>query len=232
MPSPNSGKTGVPPASIQRQGKWNFLRISAWLVSVVLHPLLMVSYAFLLMKFGIRERTLMASHENSSLLLPEILAFTVVIPFLFILLFRLAGWIKSLSMEDSRDRHLPHFATFCIYFSYAILLREQQDTPAILIAVLAGTSLCILLVGFITVFWKISSHMAGIGGFTGFLLGLSLCGSAGYFLFPMVGGILCSCGVAAARYYLKAHNPAQLLAGFFLGMVSSSVSVCFFAELF
>jgi len=197
-----------------------------------MHPLLMVSYAVLLMEAGVEENILPASAEKFRSLLLKIMVLTVLIPVLFILLFRLAGWLKSLSMEDPKDRHLPHLMTFCVYILSAFLICGQKDVPAILMPMLTGTSVCILLVGLITVFWKISSHMAGIGGFTGFIIGLSLCGSAGFLLLPLMGVLLGSLAVAAARYYLKAHNPAQLLAGFFLGMVSSSVSVCFFAKLF
>ena len=197
-----------------------------------MHPLLMVSYAVLLMGAGVEENMVPASPEKFRSLLLKIMVLTVLIPVMFILLFRLAGWLKSLSMEDPKDRHLPHSMTFCVYMFSAFLYCGQEDVPAILMPMLTGTSVCILLVGLITVFWKISSHMAGIGGFTGFIIGLFLCSSAGNLLLPLMGGMLCSLAVAAARYYLKAHKPAQLLAGFFLGMVSSSVSVCFFAELF
>lgn len=178
------------------------------------------------------ERSLPLFSGRKEGVILEILILTFLIPSLFIILFRLAGWLKSLAMEDPKDRHLPHFMTFCVYTGSIFFLRGQKEVPDLLTEMLTGTSLCILLVGIITVFWKISSHMAGIGGFTGFLLGFYLCGSEADLLLPLLGGILCSCVVAAARFYLKAHNPAQLLAGFFLGMVSSSVSVCFFAELF
>ena len=97
---------------------------------------------------------------------------------------------------------------------------------------LPGTALCIGLVGLITFWWKISSHLAGIGGISGFFLAFFFMSGRQEFLLLLFLSLLAAVLIATARWYLKAHDKSQLIAGFFLGMLCSSVSVCFFAELF
>lgn len=165
-------------------------------------------------------------------LLGHLLLFTVLIPAALIGVSARMGWIKSLRMENPADRHFPHLFTFLMYLLTGIFLDRLIPVPELLPLMITGTAVCIGLVGLITVFWKISSHMAGSGGLTGFFIAFIFKGLYEDFILLFSLSLLLALLVAGSRYYLKAHNLPQLLAGFFLGMLCSSISVCFFAELF
>jgi hypothetical protein len=74
--------------------------------------------------------------------------------------------------------------------------------------------------------------MVGMGGLLGFQLFIARQAVPASFFLPIIISILLCGAVASARYFLKAHDGLQLLAGFFLGMVISSATVAFFAGVF
>ena len=65
--------------------------------------------------------------------------------------------------------------------------------------------------------WKVSAHMAGIGGVIGAIIAFSLKLSTNMILalilFVIAAGIL-----GYARIKLKAHTPGQVYTGFFIGL--------------
>ena len=67
-------------------------------------------------------------------------------------------------------------------------------------------------------FWKISLHLIGIGGVLGVFLALQII--KGGLLNLIVALILVSGILAFARLKEKAHSPAQVYAGFLLGVFS------------
>jgi hypothetical protein len=89
--------------------------------------------------------------------------------------------------------------------------------PTVKLFVLGG-GLAILLVTFINIKYKISAHMAGIGGLLGALISLS------YLLkFDMtyyyIGIVLVAGILASSRLKLNEHKPSQLYTGFTLGLL-------------
>lgn len=132
---------------------------------------------------------------------------------------------------------LPLFKRFKLIHSYELDLKQEIVYP-VLVAVgfafvgfwLIGRFpytniiqqlylvLIILLSGFsiITLRWKMSMHMTGMGALCGFLLilGLKYLGDVRYIfmLMLMLSGLLASC-----RLYLEKHTPAQIYAGFLFG---------------
>jgi membrane-associated phospholipid phosphatase len=93
---------------------------------------------------------------------------------------------------------------------------------------MGAIALSVILTAFITHFWKISSHMVGIGGIIGFLFSVVLKTHNYSLEYPLLVGVVASGAVASSRLYLHAHNFLQIVAGFFLGMVISWSAVYFF----
>ena len=89
-----------------------------------------------------------------------------------------------------------------------------------------GAGISILFSFFINFFWKISAHAIGVGGIVGATLGISyrlMIDLRMILLFTIIAaGIVCY-----ARLRLKAHEPTQVYAGFFLGMVTELVLMIF-----
>lgn len=123
--------------------------------------------------------------------------------------------INSLEMEDKTERRLPYLITASFYILTYYLL-QKFNLSILVYLVMLGASSAILISMFINFKWKISAHMVGIGGLIGVLIGLSLRLQMNFtfliVLFILLAGIL-----GTSRLILKAHVPAQIFVGFFVG---------------
>lgn len=125
--------------------------------------------------------------------------------------------IHSLEMDSKEERKIPYLLTAVFYFAESYFL-IRLDLPVLLQSLMLGATLLILLALIINIFWKISSHMIGIGGICGIMLAISyrmqidLHGTL-MALFVLAGLI------AFSRLRLNAHSAAQVYVGFFLGLI-------------
>ena len=92
--------------------------------------------------------------------------------------------------------------------------KERRVVPYVI------SILCYFLCALINIGWGVSSHTAAIGGVTGGLLAFSLIFNFNpvWWLCVM---ILLAGIVATSRMILRQHTLAQVLAGFFLGLVTA-----------
>lgn len=110
------------------------------------------------------------------------------------------------------------FISGLIFFAGYYFLSLIHSVPTFVLKYISATIITIYASLIITFYWKISIHMVGIGGLAGgllafaFMLGLDI-----HLLMSLIFAVAGLIGVA--RLYLKAHNPAQVYAGFMLGFV-------------
>lgn len=154
---------------------------------------------------------------------------TFGVPALLIYFLYRASYLRSLTLDDRTDRHLPYLVTGLIYagltFVFATRLQLVSRVAPEIAVVLGSITLSILLVGLISLAWKISAHGVGIGGTLGALAGIThKFGETDLFwlvlLFVGLTGLL-----ASARLHLNAHTPAQVGAGLVLGLLVSLSAV-------
>lgn len=203
----------------------------AWFLSVFFHPLFIPTISAMVI-FRFAPELLPLTAEGRQGILGFLFISTFLLPAGAIGLLWASGLIGSFSMDERKDRHLPHLTAFLCYLGAALLLDYFLPTLRLPFCLMLGSAISVGLTGLITLFWKISSHLVGMGGFLGFLLSLARLASPDDFLLPVLAAILLCGALASARYYLRAHDGPQLLAGFFLGMVISSATVAFFAGFF
>lgn len=130
------------------------------------------------------------------------------IPLCYLLLGRKQGWVSD--MELSRREERPRFILVSLTSDVlALLVLRFLGGPQLLI-VLVLTYFCLALVMFtISSFWKISMHMAGVGGFSTALV----------FVFgaPALLALISLPLVAWARWHRRKHTTTQLIAGALAG---------------
>jgi hypothetical protein len=122
--------------------------------------------------------------------------------------------IRNLSLEDRQDRVWMLLVIIILAFLGFWLLRLLAYTEmAQRLYLILVIQLSLVLI--ITLKWKISLHMIGIGSLCGVLLILEYFGFAqGWLMVSFIlAGLLASC-----RLYLKKHSPWQVYIGFLLGM--------------
>ncbi len=186
-------------------------------ISIILHPVLMPTYALL---FIFRSSTYFSSivpEEIKAMLFSIIVLNTLLLPVLISYILVRRGWIKSLEMQKREERLFP-FLTNLVLMSLSAFLIYRLRIPRVFFLLTLGAAVAIAIAIIINTKWKISIHMIGIGGLIGTMFGLSafllidLRMTIIYFL--IVAGLL-----GAARLTLGAHKPSQIYAGFLAGFL-------------
>lgn len=185
------------------------------LISILLHPMFMPLLALHLTLLVLPSLAFTLS--QNLLLIYGILVFsTMILPLVSIFWLMRKGKVSSLEMSNHKERSLPLFKTVIwMSFGYYLLQNLLFYTP-ILKAELLGAILIILLAAIISKFWKISLHLLGIGGVVGVFIALQI--MHGDFLYLLLLFILLSGLLGVARIKQKAHNYAQVYAGFLVGL--------------
>ena len=150
-----------------------------------------------------------------------IFIFGTLIPLLCIFIFYKLKIISDMSLTHQRDRSIPYFCTALSYLVCALAL-YRLAMPMFVSMLMIAAAVALLINSLVTIWWKISAHMTGIGGFLGGILYISY----QFHINPYgwIIAIMLACGmVAAARLYLNAHTPGQVVAGFLNGALCTLI---------
>ena len=155
-----------------------------------------------------------------------VLFFTLIIPISIFPLLKYWNAIESISLDNRKDRFLPLvISTLCFYITHFFILKIGG--PRLISLFTFSMSLASLLVLIITLFWKISLHMTGLGGITALILAITLTYKVDLFTILVIAVVL-SGFLASIRLYLQVHNLSQVLVGYLAGFSSVIVSYYFF----
>lgn len=154
---------------------------------------------------------------------------TFGVPALLIYYLYRSGYVQTIHLSTLADRRLPFFLTAFVYAFLTILFAYRMElisTIAPEIAVLLGSiTLSILIVGIISLYWQISAHTVGLSGVIGIIAGIMLKFGQAELFVPLLFSIVLTGLVGSARLQLNAHTPAQIGAGFALGLSISLAAV-------
>ena len=136
------------------------------------------------------------------------------IPLAYLILGRQRGWVSDLELSRREER--PRFILVSLSSDVlALLVLRFLDGPHLLTMIVL-TYFCLAIVMFaISSFWKISMHMAGVGGFSTALV----------FVFgaPALWALLSLPLVAWARLHRRKHDIPQLVAGALVGAMITAL---------
>lgn len=141
--------------------------------------------------------------------------FTILMPLSAMPILKSQRVISSYFMPTAEERKIPLLLASFLLLVCAFLL-QKINTPMIFPLFINSSSVVILFCALISWKWKISTHMAGIAGLVGLVLGITLKWMIDLRLLLAVL-ILLSGLIGWARLKMQAHTPAQIYAGFGLG---------------
>jgi membrane-associated phospholipid phosphatase len=190
-------------------------------LSNILHPLLMLTYAAILI-FSSTYLCMLPTRVKL-LTVSEVLTFTCLMPIACILLLYKFNIVGHWALRNRADRALPLLINAVAYGVCTFLL-HTQGLPQWALTFYIGATILAFICWAISFWWKISAHAAGIGGAmtVSYIL---------YRTFPLtfplwlplllivLTGLLCS-----IRVYLGRHTMAQVLAGTLLSIVVISTT--------
>ncbi len=188
-------------------------------ISLVFHPLLIPTIGFLvLMNSGFYFSLI--STEAKIIVFIVVFLSTFLTPLISLILMNISSRFQ-LSMDKSTDRVVPLLFSAIFYYVGYFFLGRFSIYPVYRIFLIASIFIIIVLM-LISMKWKISAHMAGIGGLLGALIALSLRleinNSSLIAVLVGIAGL-----VGTSRMVLGKHNSLQIYAGFFLGFAVNFV---------
>lgn len=192
------------------------MRWFARILSIVLHPVFMPLYTLAVLIYLDPRMAWFLHDELRITTLGMIALLTVVFPLVSALLLVHAGLVSNLTMPEGRERIGPYMFTL-FYHGMAWYLLDRLPLHPAIGRFLIGAAIALLIALLITVRWKISLHMVGIGGVAGTFFALGYLSIPVFF--PLVVVVLVLAGaLGTARLVDGAHDRGQVYAGFMLGM--------------
>ncbi len=184
--------------------------------SYLFHPILMSLIGiFIIFNAGIYISDI--PDEYKRFIYTIVFLCNVLIPLTLIPALYLLKNIQHITLNERRERLIPlFFSTICFYLGYYLVSRIS--TIRLIDIFLFSGVIVVMAIMIVSIFWKISIHMAGLGGITGLILMLSFTYTLDMTFFlalvVFISGI-----VASARLALHAHSPMQLIAGYLAGLL-------------
>ena len=192
-------------------------------ISWGLHPFLLPIY----MMAMLLTMTTFAHYPSNVkfYLLWVVVLYAVIIPVLALGVLRSLGRISDYRVDDRRERMLPLLVGALCYILCAITI-AKIPSAMFLRKFMVAAACCEILCLMVSLRWKISLHLTGMGAVVALLVVMNVVG-VGNMMVPLMAAVLCAGALASARLYLGCHNGWQVLAGFCGGFAVSVLAVLF-----
>lgn len=199
------------------------LTLLARAVSWVLHPFLQPLYLVALLL----TCTVFAGYSvRMRLYLTDVVVlYTMIIPALALGVLRWSGRLSDFRLDKRSERIVPLLVGAVCYFLCALTL-GKIESAAFLRKLMLAAACCELMCLFVSLRWKISLHLTGMGALTAMLVVMNFIG-VGNLFGPMCAVVAASGLLAASRLYLGCHNGMQVFAGYCGGFAVATFSVLF-----
>ncbi len=151
--------------------------------------------------------------------------FTILLPSILIHLYRrYQGW-NLIELGHKERRMVPYVISILCYF-FCIYIMDLFHIPHFMSAILSAALFIQVVCALINVWWKISTHMAAIGGVAGalFIFGEFFGFNPVWWLSLVfiLAGLL-----GTSRMILRQHSLAQVTVGFLVGVFCSIIGLIY-----
>ena len=147
---------------------------------------------------------------------------TSVIPLVLMMLLKKHGQISSFQLSNAKERTTPYIYTLICFGFWCFFLKVSMRLPLVLFVVAIGATIAILLITIVNHWWKISAHLTAMGGLFGGICSIALT----YSILPttlIICTLVISLLLMYARLYVNAHTPLQVVCGYILGLIFTSI---------
>ncbi|MEZ4995905.1 MAG: hypothetical protein R2824_36160 [Saprospiraceae bacterium] len=219
------------------------IRSIAHIISLVFHPLLIVTYMLVTLLlinpylFGVNS----ISDPTSKELILRVFLSTFFIPAFSVAMLRFLGLIQSIEMRTKEERIGPYIITGVFYLWMFRNFLDNSNIPTVFTSLMLGSVLGLFIAFFFNIFSKISAHAVGMGGLTAtaviamllfrynsFVINSTILGAfemsmaSLLMLFIFLAGL-----VGTSRLILLAHVPRELYTGFIVGFSAQFIALRF-----
>ena len=204
------------------------LDIAAKVLSVIFYPLFVPTYGIALFCYAHCLHIAPLNTVWMAVAMIGTLLLTCICPIASIWFMVKRGWVKDLMIDDPKERALPYLYAACSFSFWAYLITSVLHAPLFLSFISIGATVAIGLVALINRRWKISAHLTGMGGLVGgifcYCFAIGAIPTTGTYMLWFTLSLL----IMYARIRLNAHTPAQVCAGWLLGMCCTFIPYCIY----
>lgn len=189
-------------------------------ISILLHPILMPFYAYMVLS-GLSNINFLIPIKESIFVSITVFSTTVLMPMSMLFFMRKARIISSYKMQIRQERIYPLSLMIVIYLATYLYI---QNSPVFFVAsttLLFSIITSVIALG-ITYFFKISLHCLGLTTMVALLTMLSLSYGFGH-ISLIISGILLLGLVGTARLALNAHKSNEIYWGYIVGILIASI---------
>jgi len=198
---------------------------AAHFLSTVLSPLLMPTYGIFLVLW-VSVLCLLPYGTRVAVLLVG-MGITCILPLIFVSVLRHFKMVSDLHVEVREERLIPYLFTALCYAVAAYYL-YYCHSPQWFTMFMVGSAITVVMMAMINLKWKISAHMAGIGGIVALVYQLHVQGLSAFdLLWLLCLTVMVAGALGSARLALKRHDLWQVLAGVIVGFLCVSLTMKF-----
>jgi len=196
------------------------------LLSTVLSPLIMPTCGVLVVMWA--SVLCLLPYGTRVAVLLVCMGITCILPLIFLSVLRHFGIVRDLHVDVREERFVPYLFTALCYGVAAYYL-HYCHSPQWFVMFMVGSAVTVLLMALINLKWKISAHMAGIGGVVALIYQIHVQGLSAFDLMWLLCSAIIIAGVlGSARLVLKRHDLWQVLAGVVVGFLCVSLTMRLF----
>ncbi len=185
--------------------------------SVLLSPMLMPTYGMII-AFQLSTYQILLTTDKL-IVIAVIAALTCVIPAVLFLVMKYFGILTDVHLNNRSERFLP-YAIIIVCYVVAALYLFNINAPTWMWMFLFGAGVASLVSLVVNIVWKISAHMAGIGGIIGLLCKINNFGDGVFDLMPIICVVIIVAGIlGTSRLAMERHTLWQVIAGVFNGFL-------------
>jgi hypothetical protein len=199
-------------------------RIMGQFISIIFHPLFIPGYitAFLLYlhPFAFAGE----SDWYKSIKLLSVVVSTAFFPAFTVLLLKMLGFARSVTLNSQKERIIPIIASIIYYFWIFYVCKNQPDNPPELVEMLCAVFISSIIALTANNFIKISLHTMAMGILAGFFIYLAW-NSLIPMALPLAVALFIAGLVGTARFLASDHTVEELVWGYISGVASMVIAV-------
>jgi hypothetical protein len=204
------------------------IRIFAHLFSYIFHPLFVPLYVTLFL-MNVHPSYFTGADQQTKFWLPiSVVQLSIGYPLLTIFLLKGLGFIDSVFLRTQKDRIIPYIAAGIFYFWLYQVCRNYPDTlhpivPSFMMGVFLAASAALIA----NIYYKISMHAIGMGGWLGIFL-IIMRSNTMWMAWPLSAVLLITGIVCTSRLIVSDHSLKDIYAGLLVGLVSQFAAAMVF----
>ncbi len=201
-------------------------KMMAWLFSYLFHPIFIPIYVTFFLLYIHPSAFSGFSDFNKRQTLVIVILNLIFFPLLSVVLLRALGFVESIFLRTQKDRIIPYIACGIFFFWAYTVFKQQSAYPLLLSSYVLGIFFASSAALLANIYYKISMHAIGMGGWLGIFFvimhGDSMLMSLSIAIVILLTGFVCT-----SRLLLKSHNPFDIYSGIAIGIVTQLMAAYF-----